>query len=151
MKVLKAALAASKDLLFIEDDLLLSGFFTQALNDCYKPTVLCVLAPECINDNVLNAFKSGGTFEAGLYEMRNLYKFFGSQCVFIPLTTLQSMAKHKNFDVDSGEPIDYFFRDFFIDSKEKLYSFEPNPVQHVSPPSLVNPLRRKRFSLTFRR
>lgn len=149
MQVLKAALAAQMDLLFIEDDLLLGVEFADVLKACDKPTALCLLKVECHNPVVLEAIRTGQSYSPGFYPVQRIDQFYGAQCLFIPYDTLKQMEAFRSFAIDTGEPIDYFFRDFFVETRTPLYSYHPNPVQHLSPPSLVNPMRRSRIAITF--
>lgn len=137
------------DLLLFEDDVDLSLDFAAALEAARafgEPVVFWLSKEHNHPASWVGAIKFGlDAPPAGLYPVRRLNLWFGTQAILLPFAWVERVRADAAFGVPDGLPFDRWLRDRLT----RLLVALPNPVQHRSPTTLVDPTRVARISPTF--
>jgi len=93
-------------------------------------------------------------FARGLYRLERAPEVWGAQAVYLPKMILSMMwndPRLHSTEMD-GSPIDGFFRRFFVSIPKRYLPLLalPNPVEHLSPPAVLNKRRAAHTSLSRR-
>lgn len=149
-RAVRAALEADCGLLLIEDDIDLAPDFMPALQAALRDggvVTFWLEKPYLHPPEYQRIIARPDAVKApvGLYPVSTFGRWYGTQCILIPHTELVAIAASPTFGVPTGAPFDRWVRQHLRGMKVAL----PNPVQHRSPPTLVDPNRIPRISPTF--
>lgn len=152
MRGLRSAAFKQTAALMVEDDIDIHPFtfpeWLQIAQNQPYPVTFCVLRYESLHPNVSKVIQKGGTQPPRLYEVQNLNKWFGSQCLYIPseLTARLVAAGIPDRHVYS---FDVLFRKRLLEWKIPLMHCASDPVRHRAAPCVVNKGRKPSKSVTF--
>jgi len=147
-RAIHAAVNADSDLLLVEDDIDLASDFPLALIAARGrgPVTFWLDKPHTHPPAWERVIEGGGTQPVGFYPVRRFKgSWYGSQCLLLPLEVLRALQRAPHFGVPTGNPFDRWVRE----QLEGLMVALPNPVQHRSPPAVVDPNRKRRISPTY--
>lgn len=139
-RVLSWALEHQADLLFVEDDIDLAPDFSAALvaaRGLGAPVTFWLDLPQ--NQPAWDG--------VGFYRVTNMHGWRGSQALLLPLACIERAARAPSFGDGKPPPTDIFLKS--CGALANLHAAMPNPVQHRSPPCVVDPTRPVRMSPTF--
>jgi hypothetical protein len=148
-RVLTWAAQDGVDLLFVEDDIDLAPDFVVALaaaRDLDAPVTFWLESQRQHPTAWLNA-TPGAPPTAEFATTDSMIGWYGTQCVLLPFARVQVALAHRDFGNGRSPPIDIFLRR--SGALDGLRIAFPNPVEHRSPPTLVNQKRPRRVSRTF--
>lgn len=138
--VLAWASVNNADLLFVEDDIDLASDFPEALEaarELDEPVTFWLDDPKL----------HPAWVQRGLYRMPSTFGWRGSQALYLPLSSVRRAVLARSFRDGLPPPIDIFLK--HTGALTNLHVALPNPVEHRSPASVVDPERPVRKSLSF--
>lgn len=149
-RVILAAIEQQTDLLLVEDDIDLAPDFPRALE---RARLTGEIVTFWLENPVTHPTPYGKLLRehnpaapVGFYRVDRMKdSWYGTQAVLLPLWVLRALVDRPLFGVPNGQPFDRWLRD----QVKRVLVALPNPVQHRSPPSVVNPNRRRRISPTY--
>lgn len=148
MRIITAALEARADLLILEDDIDPSPDFPQALAAARElgEAVTFWLCKPYAHPPAWQKAIDGTTPPppTGFYRVLRLPQWFGTQAILLPHAVVQRAAASPLFGAPN-DSFDHWLRDHVL---RELFAALPNPVQHRTPTSLVDPRRVPRISPT---
>lgn len=148
-RVLAWAAKHKSDLLFVEDDIDLAGDFPRALWAARMmggPVTFWIERARHHPSGWADATPASVP-PVTFAPIPVMHGWYGTQCILLPLESVQVAMESREFGNGLSPPIDIFLRR--AGALAGLRIALPNPVQHRSPVTLTNPSRPRRVSRTF--
>jgi hypothetical protein len=138
LEALRWAESKRDDVLFMEDDIIVTPDLLVALKRCSAERKISYLyindTPERLRkhhgDELAQLIESGGPIVPGNYPVLNAFGLFGTQCVFIPKEIVVDLIKYCLRLRRGKTPFDGGLLMFIRDKRVPVTVALPHPVQH---------------------
>ena len=152
IRALRSAVWRKHDVLLIEDDIDINQeSFVKWLNKAINPNdavTFCMLRRASVDPKILQAIQECKTVKPEFYITKELSKWYGTQCVYIPYLLAKRIYE---YGIPDGwdNSFDVLLRTRLTEWQLRLLHCASDPVQHRAPPSVVNSLRKPLQSVTY--